>query len=276
MYENLKRNLQKLGLLRLALIPFRLRFALGYYTPKLQQIFFWLFYSKEDTNFTYELTQRNLSYLAQVISIVTNSPVSVIEKYLDEPVMDNDLKKYVIKRSMLHEFSSITDARCDFGRRLGWYAIVRTLKPKIIVETGVDKGFGSVLLCYALKKNAEEGFSGRYFGTDINPNAGFLLADPYKQFGEILYGDSIDSLKNFKNSIDVFINDSSHSSEYEYNEYLTIEQKLSDKSIILGDNSHSTDKLLLFSKKTGRKFLFFKEEPKNHWYPGGGIGISFK
>ena len=276
MYENLKRNLQKLGLLRLALIPFRLRFALGYYTPKLKQIFFWLFYSKEDTNFSYELTQRNLSYLAQVISIVTNSPVSVIEKYLNEPVMDDDLKKYVIKQSMLSEFSSTTDARCDFGRRLGWYAIVRTIKPKIIVETGVDKGLGSVLLCYALKKNTEEGFSGRYFGTDINPTAGFLLQDPYKKFGEILYGDSIESLKNFKNSIDVFINDSSHSGEYEYNEYLAIEQKLSDKSIILGDNSHSTDKLLLFSKKTGRNFLFFKEEPKNHWYPGGGIGISFK
>jgi hypothetical protein len=36
-----------------------------------------------------------------------------------------------------------------------------------------------------------------------------------------------------------------------------------------------TDKLALFSRKTGRHFLMFYEKPKNHWYPGAGIGISF-
>jgi hypothetical protein len=24
-----------------------------------------------------------------------------------------------------------------------------------------------------------------------------------------------------------------------------------------------------------RNFLFFKEEPEEHWYPGAGIGIAF-
>jgi hypothetical protein len=27
--------------------------------------------------------------------------------------------------------------------------------------------------------------------------------------------------------------------------------------------------------KTGRNFVFFKEQPKAHWYPGAGIGISY-
>jgi hypothetical protein len=31
-----------------------------------------------------------------------------------------------------------------------------------------------------------------------------------------------------------------------------------------------------FSKERGRDFLFFKEELVNHWFPGCGIGISFK
>ena len=37
-----------------------------------------------------------------------------------------------------------------------------------------------------------------------------------------------------------------------------------------------TIKLSVFSKENGRKFIFFKEQPLNHWYPGAGIGISFK
>ncbi len=50
---------------------------------------------------------------------------------------------------------------------------------------------------------------------------------------------------------------------------------MNQKGIILGDNSHITDKLSKFSAKYNRKFIFFKEEPENHWYPGAGIGISF-
>ena len=71
-------------------------------------------------------------------------------------------------------------------------------KPKIVVETGIDKGLGSVLLCSALLKNKEDGFEGRYYGTDINPKAGYLLSGKYLKVGEILFGDSITSLKKLE------------------------------------------------------------------------------
>jgi hypothetical protein len=28
-----------------------------------------------------------------------------------------------------------------------------------------------------------------------------------------------------------------------------------------------------FSERSGRRFVFFSERPKDHWYPGAGIGI---
>jgi hypothetical protein len=131
-------------------------------------------------------------------------------------------------------------------------------------------------LTAALKRNKEEGFEGRYYGTDINPNAGYLLSGDYANYGRILYGDSIESLKKFDGIIDLFINDSDHSSAYEAEEYRTVADKLSEHAIILGDNSHSTDKLLEFSLATKRRFVFFQEKPLEHWYPGAGIGISFR
>jgi hypothetical protein len=149
------------------------------------------------------------------------------------------------------------------------------MRPRVIVETGVDKGLGSCILTAALKRNKEEGFSGRYYGTDINPHAGYLLSGEYAQYGGILYGDSIESLGNLNEEIDIFINDSDHSPDYEFREYLTVRNKLSRRAIVLGDNAHCCDRLLKFSVETGRQFIFFQEKPLKHWYPGGGIGISF-
>ena len=103
----------------------------------------------------------------------------------------------------------------------------------------------------------------------------FLLDGEYSNTGKILYGDSIESLSGLTEKIDLFINDSDHSDAYEYQEYLTIKHLLSDKSIILGDNSHCTDKLAVFSAEIKRSFLYFQEEPIDHWSPGGGIGISY-
>ena len=126
-----------------------------------------------------------------------------------------------------------------------------------MVETGVDKGLGSCVLAAALLRNRSEGYPGFYFGTDINPSAGWLFQGKYKDIGQIFYGDSIESLQRFEGAIDLFINDSDHSAEYEQREYACIQSKLSARSVLLGDNAHVTDALYNFALDTGRRFLFF-------------------
>ncbi|MHA2276679.1 MAG: class I SAM-dependent methyltransferase [Candidatus Kariarchaeaceae archaeon] len=249
--------------------------ATKYFNKKYIQILKWGVLSKEDTNYTYELTEENILYMAYTISVVANIDYKIVLNYINEAQNDEVLRNHVISESQRSKFKYVTDLRCDFGRRLGWYAFVRILKPKIVIETGIDKGLGAVLLCSGLLRNKEEGFEGQYYGTDINPEAGYLLSGIYKSIGKILYGDSIKSLEKFDKPVDLFINDSDHSSDYEYKEYLTIKNLLTENSIILGDNSHSSEKLAYFSGENKRNFLFFQEKPKNHWYPGAGIGISY-
>jgi hypothetical protein len=189
---------------------------------------------------------------------------------------DNELRIYFdIKMAADDGQKSPKGVRSPFGRRLGWYAVARAIKPRVIIETGVERGHGALLLCAALLRNEKEGFPGRYFGTDINPQAGWLLSDKYAAVGKILVGDSIASLHGISEPVDLFINDSDHSAEYEGREYEVIGPKLSHQAIVLGDNAHVTDKLAIFSRKTGRNFIMFHERPKDHWYPGAGIGISF-
>lgn len=250
--------------------------ATNYFNRKYWQILKWCFNSKENTNYTYDLTTKNQDELLKTLESILNIDYLKLKKYLNELLDDQDLISHITNKTQNSNFKSFADLKVKYSRRIGWYIIARALKPRIVVETGVDKGLGSIILSSAIIRNKKENFEGKYFGTDINPGAGYLFCDKYAEVGEILYGDSIESLEKFNHTIDLFINDSDHSAVYEANEYEAITNKLSESGIILGDNSHSTSSLLNFSIKNNREFLLFKEEPKNHWYPGAGIGISFK
>jgi predicted O-methyltransferase YrrM len=273
--SNWKRTLVRTPLVgQVALYLYRTRTALSYYYAPLFNLVKWLFKSNEHTNLTYNLERNNQRYLASVIAHLVDSDFSTILGYMDEAEGDAQLKRHIENVTTASRFAATADREVRFGRRLGWYAFVRATKPHIVVETGVDKGLGACLLSAALLKNSEEGHEGRYFGTDINPDAGYLLSGKYAEYGRILYGDSIETLTSFSSQVDLFINDSDHSADYEEREYEVIAPKLSEGAIVLGDNSHVTDKLLDFSLKHGRQFIFFAEKPADHWYPGGGIGIS--
>jgi predicted O-methyltransferase YrrM len=278
----LQRSVESASVLRLSAseqlareFPDRLQFALSYYEQAIKLCLQWLFTSREKSNFTYDLTDSNKAYLASMVSVVTGCSLETVKGYITELNENRDLKNHIVKTAQRSSELSELDADPWYSRRLGWYAIVRARKPRVIVETGVDKGLGSCVLSAALEQNAREGYPGRYFGTDINPNAGVLFSGDYQKHGKILYGDSLQSLSSLNETIDVFINDSDHSSEYEGREYEMVNSKLAPNAVILADNAHVTDQLCTFAERTGRKFLYFQEKPKDHWYPGAGIGIAF-
>jgi len=255
---------------------YRARYVARYYRARIAPAWSWLFASRETSNFTYDLTPRNRAHLAALIALVLKRPQAEVAGYIEELLADDQLKSSVIARVEALGRQGGLDPTAMFGRRIGWYAIARAMKPRVIIETGVEKGLGAVVLCAALRRNQLEGQPGRYFGTDIDRAAGMLLAEPYKAMGEILYGDSLASLAAFDKEIDLFINDSDHSSDYEAAEYRMVEPKLSERALIIADNAHVTDELYRFAQATGRQFVFFREEPADHWYLGAGIGLSFR
>lgn len=253
----------------------RLKMASGVYNHRYSQILRWGLESREDTNFTYELTDDNLLYLAHTVAVVANVSPQLVQQYIREAQTDKTLRNHILEKTKTSSYRRVADLRVEFGRRLGWYALVRLRKPAVVIETGVDKGLGAVLLCSALLRNREEGNPGRYYGTDIATKAGYLLDGPYGEVGEVLYGDSITSLRAFSQPIDLFINDSDHSATYEEDEYRVVLPKLGPGGLLLSDNAHETSALARLSLEVGRKFVFFKEIPKDHWYPGAGIGFSY-
>jgi hypothetical protein len=255
---------------------FGTRYSSQYFLRNVFSPYWSILRTGECANFTYELTGASLRYLAETVSVVTGKSSTEVEGYINEAREDAELASHLgLMMSKRHRKGARQTVDMPFGRRLGWYAIARAIKPGVIVETGVERGHGSVLLCAAVLRNRQEGYPGIYYGTDINPEAGWLLCGKYASAGKILYGDSIKSLEALPAKIDLFINDSDHSGEYEAHEYRVVADKLSADAVVLGDNAHVTDKLAVFARASGRRFLFFREVPDKHWYPGGGIGIAF-
>lgn len=276
MVVQLIRRLQQRDPYLLAFLPQRLQLAMGYVTRPLQDLVAWLGTSNETTNLTYDLTPANTIHLAWMLSLVTSMPLSAIQGFLTELDEDVHLKSHIKQMTASSPKRLTADAEARYGRRAGWYALVRALKPKVVVETGVDKGLGTCVLAAALMKNRDEGYEGRLIATDIDPTAGFLFASPYDQVGKIMYGDSIATLTGMREAIDLFIADSAHTAEYEGGEYETVQQRLAPQAVIVSDNAHVTQELAHFAERTSRQFLYFQENPRDHFYPGAGMGIAYR
>ncbi|MEZ5405605.1 MAG: class I SAM-dependent methyltransferase [Verrucomicrobiia bacterium] len=261
---------------RLLLIPLRFGIALSHQIPLLKTIITWTFRSKEFYNFSYDLNPLNRQYYISFIASLCQQPYATIENYFLELEGDKSLQQFVIAHLQSSPDKYTMDLPPHWGKRLGWYALVRALKPKYIVETGVDKGLGSCVLAAALLHNQEEGHEGKLLGIDISPKAGQLFQSPYASVGKIVIGDSLETLKNLEESVDFFIHDSDHSESFEMAEYQAVAPKLAPNAILLTDNGYFTNTLLNFAKQNGRSYLYFQDRPFNHWWPGDGLGIAWK
>lgn len=257
--------------------PFRIlkrwNYALRYIFPQFKLVIKWGFKQTEMHNYYYPLNSLNRDYLVNFISKIANVDTLVIENYFSELENDLELQSEILEVWKIDE--KMVDSIPAYGRRVAWYALVRVLKPARVLETGVHQGIGSKVICKALRLNSVEGFDGRYFGTDIDLSAGSLMSNLDKTVGTILYGDSINSINSLNDSIDLFISDSDHSFDYEMREYHAVKSKMRSSGIYISDNAHISNKLLEFANAEGLTFDYLNEVPKDHWYPGGGIGVAY-
>ncbi|MEY2409029.1 MAG: hypothetical protein QOF48_1699 [Verrucomicrobiota bacterium] len=260
---------------RLLVIPVRLVSGLKHTLRHAGRVIRWAFSSREYYNHTYHLTPLNREYLISYIAVISGHDESRIEGFFRELENDAPLRQLLERQTLNSPDRHNSDVEPRYGRRTGWYALVRATRPKIIVETGVDRGLGTVVLAAAIARNVAEGFPGLVYATDIVPDCGHLLAEPYKSHCRILLGDSVESLKNFAEPVDIFLHDSDHRPEYEWAEFTAIEPRLHPRSIVMSDNSQQSSKMREFAARLRKNYLYFQDVPENHWWPGDGIGAAF-
>ncbi len=117
----------------------------------------WLFASREHHNYTYDLTPLSRDHLAWFVAVTCDVPVATVRGYFAEIEGDDALRGHIERATAASARRGLADRRVRYARRIGWYAIVRARRPAHVVETGVDKGLGTVVLASALLRNAADG-----------------------------------------------------------------------------------------------------------------------
>ena len=258
------------SILPLLTFPYRLSLVFRHIGRSAMLSLRWLLQSKEFANFTYDLTEQNKSYLAHFVANICNISVVDATMYVHEIEDNIELRNYVAARLKAHRRGNEIDGLAFYGRRAGWYALIRASRPGIIVETGTEKGLGSLVIAEALRKNG----IGKLITIDMEPSSGLLIGPEYSELVERMIGDSLQCLSNIE-TIDLFIHDSDHSAEHEMAEFNVALPRLSSNALVLSDNSHVTDELQKWALSNDRRFAYFAESPLNHWYKGAGIGVAY-
>ena len=157
------------------------------------------------------------------------------------------------------------------GRRLGWYAVVRQLKPRRVIETGTHDGLGSLVLLAALERNAAEGADGRLVSLDLDPHTGWMVgSDP--RFERVI-GSTRETLPQaLAEPADLFLHDSDHRYEHEYFELDAAAR--AGVPVLLSDHSQESTALADVCREHGGRYSFVPEVPRDHFYPGAGIGAG--
>ena len=222
----------------------------------------------EVDNFTYDLANdRELAaWLAETFGVPDEEAMGLIAEARNDRVLQSRIDAAAASRRWSMK------ARPLLGRRLGWYAIVRLLKPRRVIETGTHDGLGSLVILAALDRNGREhDIEGQLVSLDLDPRAGWMVGR-HPRFTRIIGSTSETLAPALREQTDILLHDSDHSYEYE-----RFELSLAAEAMVptlLSDNSHVTTALRDVCRERGGHYSFFQERPRDHFYPGGGIGVG--
>jgi hypothetical protein len=230
----------------------------------------WLVHDRESTNLTYDLDALNRDQLGWFVSAVSGADIGQVRAWIQELADDDQLFDHVKRRLSTNPRRRISATEPHWARRFGWYALVRATQPEHVVETGTHLGLGSCAIAAAFLRNGH----GRLTTIDIDPTSGYLIGEPWAKVVDRRTGSSVELLAELTD-VDMFLHDSLHTYDYESRELAAVEPNLRAGAVILSDNAHQSAALSDWAERTGRHYLFFKEQPSGHWWPGDGIGVAW-
>jgi len=158
------------------------------------------------------------------------------------------------------DFSSGLAGWVNLDDALFLYWLIRQLKPRTIVQTGVCNGLSAAFMMLALAKNGPDGTlhvidlppvfdpkdpawtePGKVYGVVIpeGRTTGWLVPDAYRQRFEVWNGDAKDLLPRMVDkiaSVDMFYHDSDHTYDHMMFEFREAKRKLPKGGLVVGDD----------------------------------------
>jgi predicted O-methyltransferase YrrM len=143
----------------------------------------------------------------------------------------------------------------DVSSRTALYVLCRTLKPNVVVETGVASGMSSSFILRALDKNAK----GKLYSIDVpwhtvETKSGWIIPDRLRDRWDLTLGKTSEKLPPLLEKIapvDVFFHDSAHTYENMVWEFQTIWPNLRKGGVMMAHNINKHSAFADFEKSVG-------------------------
>ena len=158
------------------------------------------------------------------------------------------------------------------------YVVVRELRPRVLVETGVANGFSTAFLLQALQTNGN-GYlhsidlprevgrayeSGTFFegrgraGIPAGSEPGWLIPEELRDRWTLILGRSQDELPPLLerlSTIDLFMHDSEHSFDCMWFEFNAAWTRLGESGVLVADDVNANDAFARFAREQSRQPL---------------------
>ncbi len=234
----------------------------------------WSLNSRERVNFTYQTTRHSDLLLCAVVAEAAGVEASRVVAWLDELYADTELIAFIDTVARAKKSRHRIDPGFKPGRRLAFYLLVRALKPRHVVEAGVDRGLGALVISRALALNAAEGHPGAYTGIEYSPTKPIPLWEDYpERIGRIVRGDSIEFLDAGTEPIDLFVHDTTSDDTHVETQLHALTPRLSQRGVIA--STWTTDRVVEHALAHNLSLLTHQEEPVGHWFKGDRVAILY-
>jgi len=194
---------------------------------------------------------------------------SILKETLEEVKTVPHADQVFERKAFVEKYMQELEAKYDAFYKPGWvnlddalflYWVVRRLKPKVIVQTGVCNGLSSAFMMLALAKNGPDGtlhvvdmppvfdstdpqwkIKGKVYGVVIpeGKTSGWIVPDAYRNRFEVLNGDAkllLPGLLKKLGKVDMFYHDSDHTYDHMMFEFKEAKSYLTKDGVIVSDD----------------------------------------
>ncbi|MEA2366282.1 MAG: hypothetical protein QOI32_1794 [Thermoleophilaceae bacterium] len=228
-------------------------------------------FDPETHSYTYDL--GNVDELLEFVTALTGVERTELEVYLREVDSDPELGKRLRQRT---RWRIDAKRRMPLGNRLLWYLLVRHAKPGLVVETGILKGLGSLVVLRALERNAAEGVDGRLMSIDIDPRAGWVVAPQLAGRWERLTGDILTELPAALEGrqVDMLIHDSVHTERFQSLEFGLALERMGERLFVVDESGPEIGVLRSLAEERQGEWRLFVPRPLRHFYRPWGTAVA--
>lgn len=232
----------------------------------------YILWDPEVESHTYEAT--NVEELAQFCAHSFGFDLEDARRWIEETRTEPELTTRLRERTK-RRFDYKTQP--PIAQRLLWWVVVRGLRPRFVVETGVYDGLGTIVLLAALERNAQEGGpDARLVGIDSDPNAGWLVPENLTHRWEKVVGMTTDVLEEAiaGREVDLFLHDTPHIEAVQEHEFGTALAHAAPRLVIIDGGGGQTPTLARLASGHGSEERIWVPVADGHPYRPTGVGIA--